>query len=336
VSAPAVLIEGLRKTFRRAAGPFGRKQDKVALDGIDLEVRQGEVFGLLGPNGAGKTTLLKCLCGLVLPDAGRIEVDGRDALKRAAEVRRSVGMVYGDERSFFLRLSLLENLRFYASLYEIHGARADSRIRELLKVVGLADVVDVRMDGFSSGMRQRAAIARGLLNDPAVIFMDEPSRTLDPVGAEDLRELIHDRVAGGRRTVLIATNLMHEAEALCHRLTMIDGGRVVMTGSLADFRGLAGEDAVYWLSVNGGSAWGDGLRSIPGVRSVAVEPMGENAHRIRLQIDRQGRALALAIRHLVEAGAEIWSCTQEEESLDKVFRAVVQRGARAVAAGSRS
>lgn len=315
-----IVVEGLRKSFR---GVFGRRSPKVALDCIDLVVRRGEIFGLLGPNGAGKTTLIKILCGLVAPDAGQARVNGIDVATDARAVRKSVGVVYGDERSFFLRITLLENLRFYARLYGLD--RADQRIQELLGVVGLSEVANVRMHGFSSGMRQRAAIARGLLNDPDLIFMDEPSRALDPVGAADLHRLITERVADGRRTVILATNLMHEAESLCHRLALIDRGRVVMTGDLEAFRAQLGQAARYRLLVFGGRGdWEQSLQAVPGVTRVTVQTAGE-AQSVELETERRSRALAHAIRHLVEAGAEIWSCDLQEPSLDEVFQAVVRR-----------
>src|SRR5262249_52994401 len=152
---------------------------------------------------------------LVLPSSGRAAVCGLDVLTRGGEVRRRVGVVYGDERTFFLRLSVLENLRFAAALHGVPRPEAERRIRALLDVVGLTPAAVVRMQHFSSGMRQRAAIARGMLNDPEVLIMDEPTHNLDPLAARDVRNLVREHVADGRRTVLLATNIMAEAEELC-------------------------------------------------------------------------------------------------------------------------
>jgi len=335
----AIEVEGLHKRFKRPktwrrileAAPR-----KVALDGIDLRVRKGEIFGLLGPNGAGKTTLIKILCGLVLPDRGRVFVNGLDVGRNSLQVRRTVGVVYGDERSFFMRLSVRENLRFYSRLYRIPPRVADRRIAEVLDVVGLEDAGDLRMHYLSSGMKQRAAIARGLIHDPEVLFMDEPTRSLDPLGAEDLHMLIRERVAAQGRTVLLATHLMNEAEALCDRITLIDRGRTVHTGTVADFRDLIRQEVVYRLVIIGGRpGWQRGLHALPGVLKALIDGNDESAHQIELSLDRTTSALPVAIRYLVEHDADILSCTREEMRLEDVFRAVV-RQRRAVLVGALS
>jgi ABC-2 type transport system ATP-binding protein len=327
--AYAIEVEGLHKrfkrprTWRRMLQPAPRK---VALDGIDLHVRRGEIFGLLGPNGAGKTTLIKILCGLVLPDRGRVFVNGLDVGRNSLKVRQAVGVVYGDERSFFMRLSVRENLRFYSRLYRIPPRVADRRIDEVLDVVGLGDAADLRMHYLSSGMKQRAAIARGLIHDPEVLFMDEPTRSLDPLGAEDLHILIRERVAAEGRTVLLATHLMNEAEALCNRITLIDRGRTVHTGTVADFRDLIRQEVVYRLIIIGGRpGWQRGLPLLPGVLKAGIEGDHESAHQIELALDRRAEALPTAIRYLVEHDADILSCTREEMRLEEVFRAVVRQ-----------
>ncbi|MBO0835124.1 MAG: ABC transporter ATP-binding protein [Actinobacteria bacterium] len=314
-----VHVEGVRKTFRQW---LGRRPPKLVLDGIDLSVNRGEIFGLLGPNGAGKTTLMRILTGLVHADSGSVMVNGLDVRSQGRAVRRSVGFVYGEERSFFLRISLYENLRFYSRLYR--PAAPDRRIHELIEAVGLSEATHARMQEFSSGMRQRAAIARGLLNDPDLVLMDEPSRALDPVGAGDLHRLIVERVADGRRTVMLATNLMHEAESLCHRLSLIDRGRAVMTGPLEEFRAQLGPSATYRLRVFGGPARLEApLLVLSGVHTVTVADAGE-ARDVELEIDRHGPGLASAIRLLVESGCEIQSCREEVPSLEKVFQTVVR------------
>jgi len=299
----------------------GRK--KAVLEGINLEVRPGEIFGVLGPNGAGKTTLMKILSGLLLPDQGRVTVGGHDAVQQSARVRRSVGLVYGDERSFYWRLSVLDNLRFYAALYGLRRDDARARIQQLARLLGLADFLHTRMYALSSGLKQRAAVARGLINDPPIIFMDEPTRGLDPVAAADLRALIRERVQEGR-TVLLATNQMDEAEELCARLALINNGRTVLTGSVLDFRERLGQELLYRLVVSGvGSGWQGGLSAFPGVRSVSIEPVNGRLNQVELVIDRHGTALAMVIRHLVERGLEIRSCTREEPGLDQIFRKLV-------------
>jgi ABC-2 type transport system ATP-binding protein len=322
----AVDVRDVRKSFRRVRGlrdTFRRSETDVALAGIDLSVEEGEIFGLLGPNGAGKTTLIKILCGLIIPDSGDARIAGFDVSDGAA-ARRAIGVVYGDERSFHWRLSVRENLRFFARLYRMAPQTADVRIDELIALVGLEHAADRKMLGFSSGMKQRASIARGLLHDPAVVLMDEPTRMLDPIGSFELHSLIRDRIAAEGRTVLVATNLMTEAETLCDRLLLIDRGRPVLTGTVADFRAQFRPETVYRFLVEGpfGAAL-DALPAIAGVHDARAEGSRSDAAELIVTFDGQVSALPAIIRLLVDANLEIVSCLKEEVSLDQVFRAVV-------------
>jgi len=327
LTQPVIEVRGLQKSFRRPKGwkemlkPTNRK---VVLADVDLVVRRGEIFGLLGPNGAGKTTLVKILCGLVAPDSGQALVAGRDVASQGLDVRRRIGVVYADERSFYWRLSVRENLRFYARLYKLKSGATEARIDELLRMFDLTEAADVRMHAFSSGMKQRAAIARGLLHDPEIVFMDEPSRSLDPVGTEDLHRVIRERVADGRRTVMIATHLMHEAEALCHRLTLINHGKTVLTGTVEEFRSWVDSEIVYRLVVGGGDVRPEGLAAIPGMLGVSFDSARPGAISLELRMSRSATALPTAIRYLVEHSSDIRSCAKEEIGLDEVFRMVVR------------
>jgi ABC-2 type transport system ATP-binding protein len=209
---------GVQKTFVKQRSlktlvtrPFERAERVHALRGVDLAVRSGEIFGLLGPNGAGKTTLIKIFCCLVLPDEGKALVRGIETIHEN-QVKPSIGLVQTDERSFYWRLSARENLRFFARLYDVPSARIESRVQELLARVKMADDADRPFSGYSSGMKQRIAIARALLHDPPVLFMDEPTRSLDPAGAQELRDFIrHDMQQRDGKTILIATHDMREA-----------------------------------------------------------------------------------------------------------------------------
>jgi ABC-2 type transport system ATP-binding protein len=330
VSATAIAAEGIRKHFRRLRrwrDLFRAPEPTVALAGVDLSVARGEIFGLLGPNGAGKTTLIKVLAGLVLPDAGRAVVGSHDVVRETLDVHRLVGVVYGDERSFHWRLTVRENLLFYARLYGIARSIAADRVDALIDLVDLSRVADARMLSLSSGMRQRAAIARGLVHEPRVIFMDEPTRSLDPVGAEDLRILIRERVADHGRTVLVATNVMSEAEALCDRLMLLHHGQNLITGTIGDFREQLHPDIVYRIVVGGArSGWEQGLRSIPGITDVRVGQPLDGSGSVTLVMRREASALPVAIRFILDQSLEILSCTKHEASLDEMFREVVRRG----------
>ncbi len=322
----AVDVRDVRKSFRRVRGlrdTFRSSVFDVALAGINLSVEEGEIFGLLGPNGAGKTTLIKILCGLIIPDQGEVRIAGLDVTESMA-ARRAIGVVYGDERSFHWRLSVRENLRFFASLYRIPPRVADTRINDLIGLVGLEHAADRKMLGFSSGMKQRASIARGLLHDPAVVLMDEPTRMLDPIGAFELHSLIRERIAEEGRTVLVATNLMAEAETLCNRLLLIDRGRPMLTGTVSEFRAAFRPETVYRFLVEG--PLGDALaalRLLPGVHEVRTEHRSADAAELVVTFDGDVSALPAIIRLLVDANLEIASCLKEEVSLDQVFRAVV-------------
>jgi len=311
--------QGWKALLRRTPG-------KVALDHVNLTVQQGDIFGLLGPNGAGKTTLVKVLCTLTIPTEGAATVLGLDVIKDSIELRRRLGVVYGDERTFFWRLSALENLIFYASLHGMSLREARRRAYEVLDLVGLAESADVRMHHYSSGMRQRTSIARGLINQPDLLVLDEPTRALDPVGAHEIRRLIKERVANERRTVLIATNIMAEAEFLCDRLAFINHGKVEMTGSIDEMRYLIETEDVYEIVVSNfpGDYLND-LRRLEGVESVNVALVDEHKQLITLTVKRGAPVVPDAMRTLVAAGADVWSCARRELSVDEMFATLARR-----------
>ncbi len=197
-----------------------------ALDGVDLEVGPGEVLGLIGPNGAGKSTLLRLLAGLLLPDSGRLRVCGADAAGQDAVLRTQVCYVVSAERSFSWRLTGMQNLRFFATLYGLSGAEAEARVLRGLRAVGLMDEAHRPVREYSSGMRQRLALCRGLLGDPRVFLFDEPTRGVDPASAAAFHRFLLQEVLGGAQTAVVATHDVTEAQALCHRVAFLRRGRV--------------------------------------------------------------------------------------------------------------
>ncbi|GAB3863487.1 ABC transporter ATP-binding protein [Dactylosporangium cerinum] len=223
-------VSDLGRTFRSRSGL--RRTEKVveAVRGISFQVERGELFGLLGPNGAGKTTTIKMLITLLLPTSGRIEVLGHDVVARPREVRRRVGYVFGGDRGLYERLSGLDNLRYFAELYAVPAREQRARIGELLELVGLTGRERERVEGYSRGMRQRLHIARGLLHRPEVLFLDEPSIGIDPVGARELRQTVKALIEQGT-TVLLTTHYMFEADELCDRIAVLAGGRIVAEGT---------------------------------------------------------------------------------------------------------
>jgi len=236
VTPPAIEVHALRKSFPVAAGwreMFHPKQWREALRGVSLRLEEGRVLALLGANGAGKTTLIKILCTALLPDAGEARVFGHDVVADPMAVKRRLGMVVNEERSFYYRLSLRANLEFFAALWDLHGGAARRRIEEVLALVGLSDRIEDRFDRLSTGMRQRMAIARGLLMDPDLLFLDEPTRSLDPIATTQIHDFIRtDLVQRQGKTVVVATNNLEEAEALAQDVLVLREGEVAAAGTM--------------------------------------------------------------------------------------------------------
>src|SRR5918911_2079961 len=232
----AIEAADLRRTYRTHTGTFRRRAKEIeAVRGVSFAVEPGELFGLLGPNGAGKTTTIKMLITLLIPTAGSARVLGYDVVKDAREVRKRIGYVFGGERGLYERLSGIDNLRYFAELYGLTGKRQRARIEEVIELVGLTGRERERVEGYSRGMRQRLHIARGILHDPEVVFLDEPTIGVDPVGARELRATISELVAGGK-TVLLTTHYMFEADALCDRIGVIAHGKIVAEGTPAQLK----------------------------------------------------------------------------------------------------
>jgi ABC-2 type transport system ATP-binding protein len=198
----------------------------AALESIDLEVGPGEIVALVGPNGAGKSTLLRILATAILPDSGEVVVAGHDVTRDPVMVRRSIGFLLPDERSWYWRLTGRHNLEFFAALYGFGREAATRRADELLGEFGLRDAADRSFGGYSSGMRLRLSLARALLANPPVLLLDEPTRSIDPIGAEQFRELFRD--AAGRRNVavLFASHDLHEAAEIATRTAILVEGRL--------------------------------------------------------------------------------------------------------------
>src|SRR6188474_3981913 len=191
-----VQATDLKRTYKTSTGIFKRGSLEVeAVRGVSFEIGEGELFGLLGPNGAGKTTTIKMLITLLLPTSGHARVLGHDVVEDAHWVRKQIGYVFGGDRGLYERLSAYDNLRYFAELYAVPAREQKPRIAELLELVGLSGREKERVEGYSRGMRQRLHIARGLLHDPEVVFLDEPTIGVDPVGARELRATIASLVA---------------------------------------------------------------------------------------------------------------------------------------------
>ena len=267
-----IKVRNLRRVYRATIGVFRRKtKEVVAVDDISFDVQQGELFGLLGPNGAGKTTTVKMLTTLLIPTSGTAHVLGYDVVKQAEAIRPRIGFIFGGERGLYWRLSGVDNLRYFASLYHVDPAVSKKRIPYLLELVGLADRGQEKVEGYSRGMKQRLHVARTLLHDPEVLFLDEPTLGLDPVGARELRLVIRNLQAENK-TTLLTTHYMFEADALCQRIAVIDQGRIVALDTPEALKRHVSDLSVIELEVFGVSAEVlERLRAQPFVDTVSVE-----------------------------------------------------------------
>jgi ABC-2 type transport system ATP-binding protein len=311
----------LRRTYKTSTGSVRRKSlDVEAVRGVTFAVEPGELFGLLGPNGAGKTTTIKMLITLLIPTSGTARVLGYDVVKDAREVRKRIGYVFGGERGLYDRLSGLDNLRYFAELYAVPPREMRPRIAELLDMVGLSGRENERVEGYSRGMRQRLHIARGLLHDPPVVFLDEPTIGVDPVGARELRATIAQLVEAGK-TVLLTTHYMFEADQLCDRIAVISQGKIVAEGTPADLKANVSEGGVVEIEVFGiDEPAVERLRAIEGVRSVGVEPR-EQAQVLVVQTD--GRELTHALLVPLD-GAQVGRVSVREPTLEDAYVALVR------------
>src|SRR5712664_1183556 len=319
----AIELRDVRRVFHTTTGTLRRKaKEVVALDGLSLEVAEGELFGLLGPNGAGKTTTIKILTTLLIPTSGTASVVGLDVVRDAAEVRRRIGFVFGGERGLYYRLSGRDNLRYFAELYAVPPREIGPRVEELIELVGLKDRVDERVEGYSRGMKQRLHLARTLLHRPRVIFLDEPTIGLDPIGARELRRIVSELHQGGA-TIILTTHYLFEADQLCQRIGVIDKGRLVALGTPADLKANVSDLSVVELEVFGVDAAAlDRLRGLDFVDSVVVEQR-ELRQLLRVQTRIADRAVAPLIAAL--GAADVGRVTVREATLEDAYVRLVGR-----------
>lgn len=232
-----IEVKDLKREYTTARGFFHREKKTIkAVDGISFSVAKGEIFGLLGQNGAGKTTTIKMLTTLLAPTSGECKVMGYDCFKEEKKIRKRINFIFGGETGVYRRLSAKDNLMYFSNLYLLDPNEQKSKIDDILKLVGLDDRADDLAETFSKGMIQRLQIARGLINDPEIIFMDEPTVGLDPLGAKMLRDIIKVLRERGK-TVLLTTHYLPEAEELCDHMVIINKGQLVASGTPSSIKG---------------------------------------------------------------------------------------------------
>ena len=296
---------------------------------LSLRVERGELFGLLGPNGAGKSTLLKLLATLTVPDRGRMTIDGIDVAAEPLEAKRRIALCASDERSFYFRLTARQNLEFFGALVGLSGKPLRKRIDECIERVDLTSHLDRRVGGFSSGMRVRLTVARALLGNPSVLFFDEPTRAVDPVHAEDLRQLIRrELVEKGGKTVILATNLLEEAWEVCDRVAVVNHGRIVAIGPPRELDDELGAVARYRVTL---AEVDDDLvartRTIPGFRDLRIV-RSERGVDLHVDMDPREGTLGALMRAVSWDGAALRDFRPIDPEAIEIFKKVMNDGGR--------
>jgi ABC-2 type transport system ATP-binding protein len=315
----AIVCEDLQRTFVQRSLMGGRRET-VALRGLNLSVPRGSVFGLLGPNGAGKTTTVRILSTLLTPTGGRAFVLGFDVMKQTLQVRRTIGFVLGGDRGLYGRLTGKENLEYFAALNHVEPRLASRRADELLEKVGLFERRDTLVEQYSRGMKQRLHIARGLLTDPEVVFMDEPTIGLDPQVAQQVRSIIPQLAAQGK-TVLLTTHYMFEADVLCERLALIDHGEIVASGSPSEIKRRVSQIRVIELQLHE-TPLGlvDSIIALPGVVGANASPDGLLT-RLTVQV-RPDADVRDAVVGLI-AEEQLESVLEREPTLEEAYLSIL-------------
>lgn len=328
--AHAIRTDRITKRFRTPAGfwdVLNRKGTEVtAVDGVSLEVGEGEVFGLLGVNGAGKTTLVKMLSTLVIPNSGEGWIFGKSLLRQSHEVRRLISLVTPDERSFYWRLTGRRNLQFVAEIYQIPRSEVPRRIGELAECLGMERYLDVRFSNYSTGMRQKLAMARGLLAKSRLLFMDEPTKGLDPIASAELLDLIGKEIIPRYGiTVLMTTHILREAEILCDRVAIIDGGKIVACDAPSRLQRSFSEFEIYSVKLRAADAgFIDLIRKVEGVVDVAATPLPNDEIDLELRLREGSEALSAILALVAGSPSRVLSCTRQTASLDDSFSAIVR------------
>ena len=313
-----------RKSLSNYLRPSG-KGKIVAVQEVSFQIKNGELFGLLGPNGAGKTTLLKLLSTLIIPTAGFARVNGYD-LRNENKVKAAIGLVTSSERSFYWRLTGRENLQFFASLFGLSPTQTKTRIKELSVVLDLEEFLGRRFDQCSSGIKQRLALARGMLHHPQILFLDEPTLNLDPIAAAHLREVVSDLAFRLGHTILLITHNLHEAEQLCNRVAIMHHGRLQVVDKVDHLRKMIRQENCYQIEVAGLSPSGlECLHHLDGILDLSMEQeASEGSVLIELSLSDSRKHLPTIMKTLIECGGQIESLQAKEPSLEEVFRRLTE------------
>jgi len=316
-------LQHISKSFRVRSKNRQEHAFLVALDDVSLSIAGGTFFGLIGPNGAGKTTLQNIIATLLLPDSGKAYVGGIDVVARPNDVRRQIGVVQAGDRSLYWKLSAEENLRYFARLYAIDGRLIESRITEVLQQVGLSQRRRDYVERFSTGMRKRLIIARALLHNPKILLLDEPTANIDPIGTDELHNLLKKVQVEGNRTVLLTTNDLREAEVLCDDLAIINKGKLIARSSPDELKARTASGQKYVI-VSGTQEAG----------RLMAETISSQSWCQHLSLDEAGTTLEVCMPSntpfsallavLSDYGEAVLSVKRVDPRLEDVFRLYVQ------------
>lgn len=298
---------------------FGKESQIRAVDNLNLQVRKGEVFGFVGPNGAGKTTTMKMLIGLLEPSEGSGKVAGFDIVREVINIREQTG-VLPEPAGFYDNLTARQNLRFYAKLYNIEPEVREKRIVNLLETVGLTRAIDQKIGGFSTGMRKRFGLAQALINEPSVLFLDEPTSGIDPLGAQMMRDLIKDLNRSKGVTVFLSSHSMEEVQEICDRIAIIARGKLLAVGSVEDLRDIvrAKEGVHYLLEVEDIplSEAAETIKKVEGVQVIEIQDGTLHVHtKMKLRTE-----IAKAVK---KVGGTVSMFEEEEMNLQKLFLKII-------------
>ena len=321
---PIIKVDSIKKFFflRSWRTLLLRRPPKCvnALSDVSLSVGRGEVLGLLGPNGAGKTTLIKILATLMMPDGGSASIAGCDVAQSPESVRGMIGLVNTNERSFYWRLTGKQNLDFFAILYNLHGKRQHQRVNELLDFVGLMDKADTPFMTYSTGQRQRLAIARSLLSDPEVLLFDEPTSSLDPIGSAELIKFVKKDLVGiNKKTVIWCTHDLNEAEKVSDQIAIINQGKVVIQGDIKQVKDHLNSRPICRLEIE------DCSEKIVSKLPYEMEFKDNDTDKIVIEATISADKVPKLIADLVKNDVGIISCQMNKASLEDVFLDAVDK-----------
>ncbi|MGH9876229.1 MAG: ATP-binding cassette domain-containing protein [Nitrososphaerales archaeon] len=314
----AVETNSLSRIFKAKGKPI------VALRNVDLTINYGEILGLLGANGAGKTTFVKILATLLLPSEGKASVYGFDVTNQAKQIRKIINLVSGGETPGYGILTVRENLWFFSQLYGLSGNLAKERVKQLIHDMELEEYVETRMHKLSTGFKQRLNLARGFINDPKVLFLDEPTLGLDVINAKHIRKYVKDWVRGDKsRAVLLTTHYMVEAEEICDRIAIIYNGTIVACETPQTLKASMEKSTVVRIDVKNNSSLS--FENMSGIIGSSIDSNSNGITKIKVVLDDESR-IPLLVSHLADNGCKIMSINTSEPSLEDVYIKYVGRG----------